>query len=327
MNVKVNQGTTISVCCHNSAARIKPTIEHLARQVTDRPWEVVLVDNACVDGTVELARRTWAESGAPTQLRVVDEQRLGLAFARERGISQAQYEYVVLCDDDNWLDAQYIQQAAEIMEARPDIGALGGICKPTSDEEFPAWFWTYAHGYAVGAQALESGDITEGRLVWGAGMVLRRSAYRLVRAEGMRTLLTDRRGAELTTGGDGEICKWLVLAGYRLWYDERLKLTHFIPAERLTKEYCRRLRTGAAEAGRLMKHYHLVIDATRSNTLKRLIQLFGGVVKMCRGDRFGRSIIQAYNPVPLLVVDRTTREIQVIAKRIRNFAPPPINEL
>jgi glycosyltransferase involved in cell wall biosynthesis len=321
-------GVSIVVCCHNSAARIERTIEHLARQETRQPWEVVLVDNASTDDTVRMAERAWSLYRAPTDLRVVDEPRLGLSFARERGISEARYEYVVLCDDDNWLDADYIRLAGEIMEAHPNIGALGGSSRPSSDVELPAWFWTHAKSYAVGAQALENGDITARRLVWGAGMVLRTTAYQRVLATGVQTLLPDRRGAELSTGGDGEICKWLILAGYRLWYDERLKLTHFVPAERLTKEYCRRLRAGNIAAGRLVKPYLLVIDAAMTTGLwKRGLRLLDGFARMCVGEPHARATVQAYSPVPAIVIDRTTRNIQLIAKRIRSGAPPPSNSV
>jgi glycosyltransferase involved in cell wall biosynthesis len=319
----LQHGATIIVCCHNSEMRVSATLKHLAGQVTSVPWEIVLVNNGSTDGTVAIAKSAWQESQSPVELRIIDEPRLGLSFARERGILEARYEYIIFCDDDNWLDAQYVQLAVEILDSRQDVGALGGCCKPTSSIEFPAWFWTHARNYAVGAQALESGDITERRLVWGAGMILRASVVRRILAEQVKNLLVDREGGKLTTGGDGEICKWLILAGYRLWYDERLRLTHYIPAERLTKEYFQRLRAGAEDAGQLMKPYQMVIDAEMTKRfLDRVVQLFGGVAKMCLGDNRGRSIVQAYHPLPALVIDRTTRDIQLIAKRLRNAAPP-----
>jgi hypothetical protein len=40
-------------------------------------------------------------------------------------------------------------------------------------------------------------------------------------------LISDRRGEEIS-GGDSEICEWFRIAGYKLWYDERLFFTHFI---------------------------------------------------------------------------------------------------
>jgi hypothetical protein len=66
-----------------------------------------------------------------------------------------------------------------------------------------------------------------------------------------------------------------------------------------------------------MKPYQLVIDASASSLLMRTVKLCGGLVRWCLGDRHGRATVQAYHPFPALVVDRTTRQVQLMAKRIR----------
>jgi glycosyltransferase involved in cell wall biosynthesis len=324
-NCEATTGTSVVVCCHNSAERLVPTLQHLASQKTHHPWELIVVDNGSIDDTSEVAKRTWHECGVEVPLRVLDEPRLGSAFARERGVSESRYKYIVFCDDDNWLAPDYLQVAVEIMEGDTRIGALGGQNEPVSDIAIPLWFWSHARGYAVGVQAMESGDITSRGLVWGAGMVLRATVYRKMVTEQIANLTVGKQGEKLTTGEDAEICKWFILAGYRLWYDERLKLAHYIRAERLTKEYCRRLIACNNEAGSLMKRYRLVIDAGMTKSmLRRPLRLLEGITKACIGDKLGRSTIQAYNPIPWLVVDRKTRDIQLIAKRIRNVSPTAI---
>ena len=120
------RGVSVVVCCHNSASRIGPTIAHLARQHVHDEWEVIVVDNGSTDDTATVAERTWREHGSPAPLRILKEPRLGSAFARELGILQSRYEYILFCDDDNWLDPRYLQLAVEIMDDKPDIGALGG---------------------------------------------------------------------------------------------------------------------------------------------------------------------------------------------------------
>ena len=83
-------GVSIVVCCHNSAARIEATIEHLARQETPYPWEVVLVNNASTDDTTERAKAAWSLHGAPTSLTIVDESHgHELRMACRQGASKA----------------------------------------------------------------------------------------------------------------------------------------------------------------------------------------------------------------------------------------------
>lgn len=311
-------GASVVVCCHNSASRIGVTVEHLARQNVRPPWEVVLVNNHCTDNTVVAAEKTWREHGAPAPLRVVDEPQLGLSFARAAGISQATHEIIVFCDDDNWLDSQYVQRAVDIMHARPDVGVLGGQAVPVADVELPGWFWTYAAGYAVGAPALDSGDVTKRGYVCGAGMVLRRSVYQQMGKCGARHLLTDRTGTTLSSGGDYEICMWHVLAGYRLWYDEGLVLKHFIPKERLTKEYCGHLQEGFCDQTPVFTRYHLMIAALEmKNPLARLARFCSGAVRSVFGSQRGRWIAQAYGPPRGIVFDRATQQIQRFARSIQ----------
>jgi glycosyltransferase involved in cell wall biosynthesis len=323
--VSLQQGWTVSecgvsvvVCCHNSAQRIERTIEHLARLEGGVPWEVVLVDNASTDDTAAVARRTWEQQGVPRDQRIISEPRLGLSHARETGIAAARYEYVVLCDDDNWLDADYLRRAAAIMDAHPDVGVLGGYNAPVADVELPIWFGGWAAWYAVGAQALESGDITGRRLVWGAGMVLRRSAYLQIRHHGMESRLSDRHGTALSAGGDNEISLWFILAGYRLWYDESLRLRHFIPVNRLSPEYCRRLQDGAAAgAGQLSRYQFVLTGLEASNLRTRLFHTLAGLMRCCTGRQAGRVTAQAYNPLPGIVFDGETKRIQQVARALR----------
>ena len=50
-------GVTVAICCYNSSARIAETLRHLSLQRLSEniPWEVLIIDNACTDDTVEVA--------------------------------------------------------------------------------------------------------------------------------------------------------------------------------------------------------------------------------------------------------------------------------
>src|SRR5260370_9676494 len=54
-------------------------------------------------------------------------------------------------------------------------------------------------------------------------------------------MLTDRAGVlSAASGGDNELCWALTVLGKILIYDDRLKLRHFIPQERLQISYLRK---------------------------------------------------------------------------------------
>jgi glycosyltransferase involved in cell wall biosynthesis len=247
----MNKGVSIIICCYNSEKRLSETLRHISLQIVDLSiqWEVVIVNNASKDNTAELAYQVWKRLGNSTPFQVVDEPTPGLSSARERGFSTARYEYIILCDDDNWLQEDYVQLAYEIMESDERIGALGGVGEPICEISPPAWFKIFADNYATGVQGNCNGDITSSRAyVFGAGAVYRKSVIHYLKSKGFETLLTDRKGDSLACGGDVELGYAMSLAKYKIWYDKRLRFKHFIPKERLTWNYIERMHKGYVDA-------------------------------------------------------------------------------
>jgi glycosyltransferase involved in cell wall biosynthesis len=252
-------GLSVVVPCYNSARRIPETLEHLASQrvPTDIPWEVILVDNASTDPTAELAEAIWREKGPDGIFRVVPQPIRGLSAARAKGFEAARYDYVLFCDDDNWLSEDYVARAHRIMEGDPIIGALGGRGIPHFEIPPPDWWdQPFRVHYGVGPQGPTSGDVTDAAgAVYGAGFVIRKEGWERLQERKFEFLLSDRQGGRLTSGGDTELCFGLRLLGYRIWYDQDLTFQHFIPRERLTWRYFLRLVAGSQESTPIVMAY------------------------------------------------------------------------
>jgi glycosyltransferase involved in cell wall biosynthesis len=238
---------SIVVPSHNGAARLPAALDHIAGQ---RPpaglaWEVVLVDNASTDGTAAAASQAWsADPSVP--LRVVREPRLGLGHARVRGFAEARGDLVAWVEDDNWIAPDWLSVVTAVMREHPQVGACGGINEPVCQTAPPAWFEEFQFAYAAGPQGPTPGDVTASRgHLWGAGLTVRRAAWDHLVGHGFRPLLVDRQGeTNFNSGGDSEICFALRLAGWRLWFEPRLRLRHFLLAHRLDWGYLRRMFRG-----------------------------------------------------------------------------------
>jgi glycosyltransferase involved in cell wall biosynthesis len=245
--MKMNDGVSIVICCHNSAKFLPETLRHICRlSVPDEiKWEVLIIDNASTDNTAEIAESLLNEYECPVSYRILPQPELGLSFARKMGLNNAEYKYILFCDDDNWLNESYIKTGYEILEKDEKIGALGGESEAVIKGEIPEWFPQNIQNYSVGKQAEKSGEITwNANVLWGAGLFIRKYALEELYSLGFNSLLSDRKGNQLTSGGDIEKCYALRLAGWKLWYDDRLKLKHFIPQERLKWDYLRKLNRG-----------------------------------------------------------------------------------
>jgi GT2 family glycosyltransferase len=258
----VTPGVSIVVCTHNGAARLPATLAHLAAQKVspDCPWEVVIIDNASTDGTSDIARRLWP-SGHSAAFRVILEPRLGSARARERGLRAAKYEYVSFVDDDNWVCPEWVQTTAEVMSARPDVGACFGLKEPACETDPPSWFETFKWMFVIGPDPSSSPpDFTNRPCeVPSAGLCVCKSAWFGLERAGFRLLTVGRVGSRLTAGEDTELCCALTLSGWKILYDPRLRLKHFIPQSRLNWAYLRRQSRGWGISTALLDPYYFAL--------------------------------------------------------------------
>jgi len=247
---KPEAGISIIVCCHNSSELLPATLQHLkAQQAVDIGWEVVLVDNASTDDTAEKAQEIWGSTPEPAPLRIVREPQLGLTFARERGLSVAKYEFLCFVDDDNWIAPDWVRTVWEVMSEHPKIGACGGLSRAEFRVAPPSWFYEYAHLYAILPDSPQTGDVSAARMLWGAGLTVRRSALvELSEDFGFQSVLVGRKGTRLSSGEDAELSLALRAAGWSLWLEPRLQFVHYIPLRRLNWRYLRRLAYGSAFA-------------------------------------------------------------------------------
>jgi glycosyltransferase involved in cell wall biosynthesis len=264
-------GVSIIICCHNGEARLPETIKHICMQQVPAfiPWELVIVDNDSTDQTAAVAENEWRKYSPAASFRIVREEKLGLNYARTRGFQEAAYEFMLMCDDDNWLSPTYVSTVFNVMSVNPRIGALGGHGILLLEIPVPEWFLA-AHIFASGPQGQRSGKVT-GNRVYGAGCVIRKSAYQRLSALGFRTLLTDRKGKTLTSGGDYELCYALAILGYDIWYDERLAFTHFITKERLTPEYFIRYAKESSKCAEVLFAYQYIAGNFAGNEVPALV--------------------------------------------------------
>ncbi len=241
---------TVIIPTHNpEPTRLARTLAGLdAQTLLATEWEVLLVDNAS-------APPVGATAGGPASLRIVREPQLGLTTARRRGLDEARGEFIVLVDDDNVLAPGYLADVLRLFAAHPKVGALGGKSLPEFAAPPPTWTAEFHALLALrdlgSAPLLSTGLRPTGAInnVYpdfapiGAGMALRRAAIGPWLAQAASSL-TDRRGAELTSGGDNDIVLSIMQAGWNVGYFPELVLTHLIPAGRLEAGYLARLNRG-----------------------------------------------------------------------------------
>ncbi len=254
----MSTGVSIIVCCYNSVKRLHDTIGHVVRQKTQNSfgWELIIVDNASTDNTFELANEILQKSSI--QFQVVKETTAGLSSARRKGYSVSKFDYLLYCDDDNWLAENYAQRAFEIMQANKQIAILGGLGEAVFEGKEPTWFKKLELNFAVGDQSSTKENLSKVSDVYGAGFAVRKSFLQQLFGSGIQNVLSDRIGGQLISGGDTEWCYLARYFGKEVWYCRDLKFKHLMTTGRMNWDYLKKLYFGFGRTNIYMQAYQYV---------------------------------------------------------------------
>lgn len=264
---------SIIICCYNSATRLPKTLSALkAQSLTPSAWELIIIDNASTDDTAKIAMSLWGEFN-PVAMRVLYEKQPGLSHARQRGVHESSGDIVVFVDDDNWLEPQWLNRLLENMENHPSVAICGGFITGVYEKPPEKWFESVKVSWAIGRPGGCREGIQQNREValFGAGLGLRRLALNQLEESDYRCMLADRRGNDLSSGGDTELCHAITLLGWQTMFDSSMRMKHYMPADRLHMHYAERLFIGSGSAMMYLYPYRVALRGQRLSMPKLCI--------------------------------------------------------
>ena len=170
-------------------------------------WELLIIDNNSSQGFIDKIDISWQPDS-----QIISEPRQGLTYARLNGFSSAKGDIIVMVDDDNILQEDYLQQVVNIFESNPELGAAGGKSLPLFEAEQPTWLKEFYGNLAL----RDLGDEVvinkwenkyPGYAPIGAGMAIRKTALKSYtdKITTNTTSISDRTGNSLSSGGDNDI--------------------------------------------------------------------------------------------------------------------------
>jgi glycosyltransferase involved in cell wall biosynthesis len=218
---------------------LRRVLESLRRQtVPPSEWELLIVDNGSappVAGKVDLAWHPHA--------RLVTEETLGLTNARVRGFRETIGEVVILVDDDNVLDPDYLGHVAHIAGEFPHLGTWSGrLTLEFEDPKLapPRELAEYLTLRELPCDIWSNDPSHNASTPWGAGMCVRRmvcDAYQKRIAVQPGRARLDLHGTTLLYGGDTDIAFTGCAHGLGKGVFTRLHITHLIPNRRCDRAF------------------------------------------------------------------------------------------
>ncbi len=188
---------------------------------TRYPHEIVFVDNASTDGTVEYLRNLV--KGHSNYKLIENRENRGFAAGNNQGVSAASGECVMLLNNDVLVSDGWLESLVESLEIDKNIGMVGPITNSISGRqqviEIPYTDEQGFYKFAQGIRRTYKGRLTPRYRVAGFAVLMRKALYEEVGG------LDESFG----TGNyeDDDLCLKVSGKGYAIMVDEGVFIHHY----------------------------------------------------------------------------------------------------
>lgn len=273
---------SIVISTYNNAESLIRTLESVVKQDADKTlWECVVVNNASTDDTIVRVGR-FIDEHPEVNIRLVEESRQGLSFARNCGIAESKGDFIAFIDDDETINEGFVSAYIEVFHTHGAFAAAGAM-KVEYDSERPKWMSYYTEKMI--ANPLDLGEdavtIPSDVMPTGGNMAFRRDVFIIY---GNFDTELGRKGAMLLGGEENELFERIRNVGERVYYVPNAIAVHHIADRKLTREYFDKLSYGVGVSKRMRA------------------ERIGGEVTLCRDEhikRFGALILCVFYIVTL----------------------------
>jgi glycosyltransferase involved in cell wall biosynthesis len=213
---------SVVVCTRDRTDQLEGCLQALL--ALDYPdYEIIVVDNApSNDDTAQLVARL--------PVRYTREERPGLDWARNRGISEARYGIIAFTDDDVRPDRCWLRAISSAF-AEPEVMAVTGLAVPLELETRAQICYELGYGgmtQGFRRRTIRRDTLTTRELLWasafgvGANMAFRRELFAAIGPFDVALGV----GTPSGSGGDIEMLHRLVARGYALVYEPAALVWH-----------------------------------------------------------------------------------------------------
>ncbi len=225
---------SIIIVNYNVRHFIKRTIESIyASKVGDITYDVHVVDNASIDGSVDMIRNTF-----PNVHLIANKDNVGFSTANNQAIKIAKGNFILILNPDTVVQEDTLQVCYDYMTAHNNVGAVGvkmidgaGNFLPESKRDLPTVWNSLAklfgfsslfpksklfNGYALGH--LDRDKIHSIKVLCGAFMFVRKSTIDKVGAFDERFFMY---------GEDIDWSRRIVEGGYEIHYIPDTTIIHY----------------------------------------------------------------------------------------------------
>ena len=249
----MNLSLSIIICTYNRIDLLSLVLEDSLRLIEKLPIELLVIDNNSKDDTASYIQEIASNNN---QVRYVFEKNQGLSHARNRGVKEANSEWILFLDDDA-LPAQNLFQKLMLYIENKDQLIVGG--------HYSAWYhygqrkWSkdayYSNYPSISEKTFLEGD----KYLSGGLLLIHKSLFDLV---GFFNVTLGMIGDKIGYSEETEFQMRLKNQNVQLLYDPELKMKHVVAEQKLNIDWFFKSKKALAKAlyqTRYKGKYHNII--------------------------------------------------------------------
>jgi glycosyltransferase involved in cell wall biosynthesis len=252
---------SVIICTYNREDIILETLPAIAEQTVDpSTYEILIINNNSTDNTETVIKNFQS---IYSNIRIHNENQLGLSHARNTGFKNAKYNWIVYIDDDAKANKNFIEQLGSTIQ-NYNFDCIGGLYLPWHKYPKPKWFLD-----RYGSNGLLRSDIgsVEDKYLSGGVLAINKP---IIESLGGFSHSLGMSGAKIAYGEEIHLQNKLRSKGYKIGFDPDLIVYHLVAKYKLHPLWY--LRRGYAEG----RDYWKINSITPSFTVsvKVFIRIF-----------------------------------------------------
>lgn len=281
---------SIIIPTHNRIDFLEKTLINISQlDYGTKLFEILVVDNNSNDQTQSLVN-SFSAKHSELLVRYFFEKRIGPSFARNTGIKNSKYSYIIFIDDDVLVAKDLLTKYSKAFKKYPKASIIGGqnipICNDkTKLKEITSVLgvnsWVFSDTRSLG---LKSGQITYPQTLISANVCVNTNITGKIFFD---TSFGRKYGQFMVYSEDSDLCLDQFTKNKKLYFDSTIKSKHIIPIRRLSYKYIyTRFFILGLEQQILDKKYENKFGDKYKFNLKTLFFLFLNFIKKREAKEF-----------------------------------------
>jgi glucosyl-dolichyl phosphate glucuronosyltransferase len=238
------------ICTYNRERFLHSSIESMVGQTLPKNlFEVIIVNNNSTDNTDTIARSLIEKYNETVNFKYVIELKQGLSHARNRGIEEANGEYICYIDDDAIASPDFLKNIVDFFESNPNAAGVGGKIIPEYVDGKPAWMNHFMEGLVSKVDnGEEIFEYNGSKFPIGCNMTYKKSVLLEI---GMFDPDLGRKGNSGEASEEKDVFFKIYNIGYKVYYLPNIPVKHIIESSRLEYPYIQKISAGIGRSERL----------------------------------------------------------------------------